>query len=219
MDKQLINSFYQIGIEIDFENIHSFCKFTEAWLAEERDKFKTIYETKLGELTPEEKEKWDQFAIDIHWKLYDVFPILLWTSIFNSAYSLFERHLNDVCKILEKDASIKISLTDLTGKGIERAKIFLTKVIGIANVFDSTEWHEIQNYSKVRNILVHASGELNLTQKKHKEIFDYAKNHQKLIVYPEHPDSDWAKIIVLPGYIYEALIAYRILLGRICQNK
>lgn len=217
MEKQIINSFYHMGIEVDFENIYSYCKFTEAALAQEKDNFFAIYKTKVSKLTPEEKEKFEQFAIEIHWKLYDVFPTLQWTSIFNSAYSIFERYLNDLCTILEKKASTKVSLTDLKGQGIERAKLFLSKIIGITNVFDSTEWNEIQNYSKVRNILVHTSGKLDLTQKKHKEVFDYAKNHLNLILYPEDPESSWAQITILPEYIYEALISYRILLGKICK--
>ena len=119
--------------------------------------------------------------------MYDVFPTLQWTSIFNSAYSLFERHLNDLCGILGKNAATRIELTDLNGQGIERAKIFLSKIVGITYVFASTEWRDIQNYSKVRNIFVHASGKLDLTKEKHKKIFEYAKTKPNLVVYPEEP--------------------------------
>ena len=42
---------------------------------------------------------------------------------------MFEKHLNDVCKILEKETKTEIGLKDLKGQGIERAKIFLSKVL------------------------------------------------------------------------------------------
>ena len=219
MDEQAISTFYHIGIDLDFENIYSFCKFTETAFKQEKDKFYALYKTKLNELKAEEKEKFEQLAIEIHWKLYSIFPELQWNSIFNSAYAMFEKHLNDVCKILEKDTKTEIGLKDLKGQGIERAKIFLSKVVGIKKVFNSPEWNEIQNYSKVRNILVHTSGKLDLTQKNHKNVFDYAKNHSKLFVYPENPNSDWAEINILPEFIYEALISYRILLGKICKSN
>ncbi len=217
MEDQIISTFYHIGIELDFENIYSYCKFTETALEQEKVKFNEIYKTKVSELTAEEKEKFDQFAIEAHWKLHDVFPVFQWSSIFNSAYAMFEKHMNDLCKIFEKNTTKEIGLKDLKGQGIERAKIFLSKVIGIRNVFDSTEWSEIQNYLKVRNILVHTSGKLDLTQKKHKEVFGYAKKHPKLIVYPESSESDSAEITILPEFIYEALICYRIILGKICK--
>lgn len=219
MDKQTISTFYHIGIEVDFENIFSYCKFTEAALAQEKDKFIALHNTEVNKLTPDEKLKFEQLAIEIHWKLYDIFPTLQWTSIFNSAYSLFERHLNDLCTILEKNASTKIGLTDLKGQGIERAKIFLSKITGITNVFDSPEWTDIQNYSKVRNILVHTSGKLDLTKEKHKKVFDYAKKQPNLIVHPEDPESDWSQINILPEYIYDSLLSYRIFLGKICKHN
>lgn len=217
MKKQIISTYYHIGIDLDFENIFSYCKFTEESLEHEKIKLNKNYKKKIGELSPDEKDDFEQFAIEVHWKLHDVFPVFQWTSIYNSAYNMFEKHINDLCKIYEKKRTIKIGLKDLKGQGIERAKIFLSKVIGITNVFDSKEWSEIQDYSKVRNILVHTSGELDLTQKKHKEIFDYAKNHPKLILNHDSPNSDSVQLIILPDFIYEALICYRIILGRICK--
>ena len=217
MKKQIINTFYHIGIEIDFENIYSYCKFTEDALAKEKDNYLAIYKRKEKKLTPKEKEMFKQFAIEMHWKLYDVFPAFQWSSIFNSAYAMFEKHLNDLCKIFEKETSTGVGLKDLKGKGIERAKIFLSKVIGVKNVFDSTEWKEIRNYSKARNILVHASGKLDLTQKNHQEVFRYAKNQPKLFVFHEDPDSDSAQITILPELIYKALMSYKILLVKICK--
>ena len=219
IEKRIINVFYNVGIEVDFENIYSYCKFTEAALAREKDNFSAIYKRKVSKLTAEEKEKFDRFAIEMHWKLHGVFPAFQWSSIFNSAFAMFEKHLNDLCKIFEKETANGIGLKDSKGEGIERAKLFLSKVIGIKNVFDSTEWSEVQNYKKVRNILLHTSGELDLTQKKHKEVFDYAKRQPKLLVYPEDPDSDSAQLTILPELIYETLISYIILLGKICNFR
>lgn len=219
MDEKTINSLYQIGIEIDFENIYSFCKFTEAALLQEKRKFLEIYEAKTSGLTSEEKQNFEQLAIDIDWKLHGVFPALQWASVFASAYSLFERHLNDLCTLLGKDAAVESKLTDFGGQGIERAKEFLSKAVGIAKMFDSAEWNEIQNYSKVRNVLVHTSGRLDLTQRKHKWVFNYARKQPGLMVFPDDSQSDSAEITILPDYIYQALLCYKAFLIRICRNK
>ena len=219
MDKETINSLYQIGIEIDFENIYSYCKFTEAALSEEKRRFREIYEAKTAALTSEEKQSFERFAIDIHWKLHGVFPALQWTSVFASAYSLFERHLNDLCEHLRKDRAIKTKLTDLPRQGIERAKIFLSKVVGITDIFGLDEWANIQNYSKVRNILMHTSGRLDLRQKKHKQVFNYARRQPGMMVFPEDPQSDSAEITVLPDYVYQAIPCYTLFLVRICKSR
>jgi len=219
MKEYIISKLYQIGIEVDFDNIHSYCKFTENSLEQAQSKFKETYNTKLNELTAEEKEEFDQLAIDVQWKLHGVFPIFQWNSIFNSAYNMFEKHLNDLCKILGEQTTNQVGLKDLKGKGIERAKLFLSKVIGITDVFNSTEWSEIQSYSKIRNILVHTSGELDLNQNKHKEVYNYAMNHSKLVVHPEDPEADRGQLTILPEFIYDSLSSYKILLVKICRNS
>jgi hypothetical protein len=95
----------------------------------------------------------------------------------------------------------------------------LSRIVGITNVFDSPEWTDIQNYSKIRNILVHTSGKLDLTKEKHKKIFDYAKKQPNLIVCPEEPELGWSEIKILPEYIYDSLLSYRIFLGKICKHN
>lgn len=217
MEEQLKITFYQTRIEVDFENIYSFCKFTESALEQEKSRFNEIYKAKVSELNAEEKANFDKFLIEVHWKLHDVFPTLQWNSVFNTAYTIFENHMNELCKILTKNTATELSLKDINGQGIERAKIFISKVIGIKSVFNSTEWEEVKAYSKVRNILVHTSGNLDLTQKNHKEIFDYAMNHPRLLLHPKNPDADWAQISILPSFIYDALLSYRIFLDRICR--
>ena len=43
------------------------------------------------------------------------------------------------------------------------------------------------------------------------------KKHPHLIVHPEDSTSEWAQLTLLPDFIYEALLDYRILLGKICK--
>lgn len=217
MKKQVISSFYHIGIDIDFENIYSYCKFTESAMKQEQSKVKEIYDEKINKLTDEDKEIFMQLSIDIHWKLLDVFPVLHWNSIFNSAYALFENHLNELCIIFGKDLKKNECLKDSKGKGIERAKNYLSKVIGIKNIFNSADWQEIQNYSKLRNVLVHTLGKLDLIRHDHKKVFNYARAHSNVTVFPDEPDPNWAEITLKPGIIYDALLSYRIFLGEICK--
>ena len=217
MEEQLQIPFYQMGIEVDFENIFSFCKLMESALKQEKLKFDEIYKTKVSALSEDEKVNFERFLIEVHWKLHDVFPTMQWNSIFNTAYTIFENHMNELCKILAKNTVTELGLKDIKGLGIERAKIFISKVIGIKDVFSSSEWEEIKEYSRVRNILVHTSGNLDLTQRNHKGVFDYAKNHPELLLHLEDPGADFAQISILPGFIYDALLCYRIFLGKICK--
>lgn len=216
MKKQVISSFYHIGIDIDFENIYSYCKFTESAMKQEQSRIKEIYEENINKLTDEDKEFMQQ-SIDIHWKLHDVFPALHWSSIFNSAYALFENHMNELCIIFGKNLKKNEHLKDSKDKGIKRAKNYLSKVIGIKHIFNSADWLEIQNYSELRNVLVHTLGKLDFNCQKHRKVFNYARTHSNIAVFPDESDPNWAEITLKPGIIYEALLSYRIFLGKICK--
>lgn len=220
MHEQIIDVFYHAAIDLDFENIFSYCKFAESSLKQEKEKFHQIYQQKTDQMSDEGKKELEHILIEMHWKLYDVFPNLLWNSVFNTAYATFENHLTSLCNIFEKGATHNIKLGDLSGKGIEKAKIYLSKVIGIKNVFNSTEWEEIKNASKVRNILAHTSGKLDLNNSKHNEVFLYAQNsHHKIIGNLLDPGSKEALIIITPEYIYDTLLNFRIILRKICEFK
>src|SRR5262245_16506411 len=58
-------------------------------------------------------------------------PQTLRTSLFISIYSRVESALDKICKTTAKARKLKIGLTDLKGQGIERAMLYLMKVVGI----------------------------------------------------------------------------------------
>jgi hypothetical protein len=53
---------------------------------------------------------------------------------------------------------LSVELTDLKGDGIERARLYLTKVCEIQFPDGSHEWAEIQKLNNIRNCIVHAEG-------------------------------------------------------------
>jgi len=55
-----------------------------------------------------------------------------------------------------KDLSVE--LKDLRGDGIERARLYLTKVCGVQLPCEGHAWAEIQKLNNIRNCIVHAEG-------------------------------------------------------------
>lgn len=90
----------------------------------------------------------------------DEYANLLRKSCFMSLYSYLESSLNKECELRKKDnAEIKLSLKDIHGTGINRAKIYLVKVLGSNFPFTTNScWEEIQNYRKLRNCIAHNEG-------------------------------------------------------------
>lgn len=71
-----------------------------------------------------------------------------------SLYSKIEKELLEFCdQELELKLLVSASDTEHLGKGIYRAKKFMTQAAGF--VFDTHLWRELQVVGKIRNIFVH----------------------------------------------------------------
>ncbi|MCY7627752.1 hypothetical protein MH206_01695 [Bacillus altitudinis] len=80
---------------------------------------------------------------------------LLRRTTFVEIYFLFEDFMNKKCKLHKELNNSNLSLRDINGQGIERAKIYLTKVCNITEPFKTKEWSNIIEYGKARNAIVH----------------------------------------------------------------
>jgi hypothetical protein len=129
-------------------------------------------------------------------------------SLFNSSYAVFEKNLNYMCEMAGRCVNATITVKDVSGQGIERAKIFLTKIVGIEEPFKSDSWQKIKKYAELRNVLAHASGELDLTKPNHKQVFEYAVKHPSINVR-HNEGSDFGEIALESAIVMEAIEEFR----------
>jgi len=80
-----------------------------------------------------------------------------YSSMFLMAYANFENNLDLICKHMHQMFPYPVKLKDLHGSGIERAKNYLTKIVGFE--LPSEQWGRIfGNFNKIRNVLAHKNG-------------------------------------------------------------
>lgn len=73
-------------------------------------------------------------------------------------YSYLESFLNHLCDYLYKLNNYQVEHTDLRGKGITRARLYLDKIVGVDFNKINSEWESIKNLNLIRNSIVHNSG-------------------------------------------------------------
>jgi len=105
------------------------------------------------------------------------FTNLMRSSFFISLYSYLEAWLNNECRESQmENPHIKISLDDINGAGIYRAKTYLVKVLDTSFPFSNDRnWERIQWFSKIRNCIVHNEGKV-----KDKDLKKYIVNQPEL---------------------------------------
>ena len=75
-----------------------------------------------------------------------------------SLFSVFEASLMELSREVLRTRNFPLSDKDFSGSGLERAKLILSKVGGLAFLFSKNEWRTILNIQVVRNLIAHTGG-------------------------------------------------------------
>ena len=143
-------------IKNDMEHMREFVTASESFLTTEMKTFTKWVDKGAEGLSEKEAEYHYEWHSDTYWQLSEIFPMIQRSSLFISAMSFLESRLNQLCNMLpDKNSPTTIKLNDLKGSGIERAMLFLRKVLELEIDTNSKTWESIRTFQKIRNQLVH----------------------------------------------------------------
>jgi hypothetical protein len=161
-DNPFLNEFFKIDVPLS--NFEKFAKDIEEFLCEK------FLEAALEHENEEENED-NIFSDkdeknDVPWSIFledrflyaSEFPNILRTSLFISCYSFLENQLVMLCKEIHKKRKLALSLSDLSGNGIEKAHKYLKKVAQLEFPDQSKDWNFLRKCNLIRNCLVHNGG-------------------------------------------------------------
>ena len=124
-----------------------------------------LYERSLN-IDKDELLSWERYGYrnDLGASIMQEFPQYQRRSQLIMVISLFEDYLNQLCLSFEKANKLNIVLTDFRGSGIERAKNYLKKGVGIHFPSDSDSWKKILDAQLIRNVVAHNGGHIEENQ-------------------------------------------------------
>ncbi|WP_169237775.1 hypothetical protein [Candidatus Roseilinea sp. NK_OTU-006] len=106
---------------------------------------------------------------------------LLRNSLLVSIYSFTEHSLIDICRFLRRK-DVKVSVSDIKGQNdIDKARIYIAKVLGASFPDNSSEWAQIQTYRRIRNCIVHNDAYIDKGSPDRRPIEQYAKDNANLL--------------------------------------
>lgn len=108
-----------------------------------------------------------------------IFPSILWRTTFLHSYFLLESSLDQICKNIQETEHHTLTLKDISGRGIQRASLYLRKVCKVTIPFDTKYWIELQDFNKIRNSLVHSDG---VVEKTNQDIIKIAANYNGIVL-------------------------------------
>jgi len=151
---------------VKIEEMRRYSHNMEQFLQNERAGIEGRIKQALENSSASARDEISEFYSYRAWQLGETFPELLRESIFVALYFLLESELNSVCRLFQIHGPLKLELEDIAGNGIFRAKAYLEKVAHVDFPDTHPSWSDILNFNRVRNVIVHAQGNLRDANKK-----------------------------------------------------
>lgn len=129
-------------------------------------------------------EQWAMTSGTLHSCRVD---LLTQYSLLLTMVSLLEEAVNTLCRAYYNMNTLDKELTDIKGRGLERAAKYLKDVVGIVGFTSDAQWEYITAIRDARNMVVHNGGRINKDFEKYDK-FDIAYREEDHQLYLEYSD-------------------------------
>lgn len=203
----------ELDFDLDLDFFLGHCTFIKSVFSNEQTILSEKFKDLLNKATEKQKERLYAHFETEQYYVGDLFPTIHWSAMFVAGFNLFEKAINDICKVVHAMSGLNKGLKDESGQGIERAKKYLSKNYNITVPFSIKQWERIATFAKIRNVLSHTAGELDLTQKKHLDILKIARRETEIRIERHDTVFETADIIVDEEFVFNSIRIYREFIG------
>jgi hypothetical protein len=116
------------------------------------------FEQEAKGLTGAELAAYEDYRSDEFFDVEQLFPRLQWNAQYLVVYSNFEHVLQLLCKIVKRRSNFDVSVKDIEGRGVMRARTYLMKVAGVKSPFETSAAQRIKLLNDIRNAIAHQNG-------------------------------------------------------------
>jgi|GEM_PF-3807342 len=148
-------SYFDIGIHIKAEGFAAYLTALNASLQSQRDSLEAVIGRERAGADDETADLILGRHIDEWHQLAVVFPQRFFNTFVVSLCSWLEAELNDLAQAHRRLHPDAMNLNEVAGKGLERARLYLKRVVGIDFPDSRGSWPVIQSVYKIRNAIIH----------------------------------------------------------------
>ncbi len=172
----------------EVRRLKDYLAFSERLLEEEH----RTYLDSLSEDNEQARLRFD-YRRDLGADLAQTFPQYLRSSSLLVLFAIFEENLNHICKALEEHNALRLAISDLSNKGIDRGRNYMSKVAGW-KVPETNDWQELKKIQTIRNIWAHRAGYISPDQSAERKIVEESQ-HLKIESFARD------RIVLEKGYL------------------
>jgi hypothetical protein len=158
-----------------FDQFESYALSLEGMLRRQAASLSVKLEAKVRNMPEPARQDYIDAAAEDYAELQETFPAMFRASLFVMCLADFEHTLNGLAELFQHAKKLELSFKEIRGEGMDRARLYLKKVVRVGFPDDSPLWPQIKAFSALRNVLVHAGGRLPPDHKDRKVIHDLIK--------------------------------------------
>jgi len=134
-------------------------------------------------------------------------------------YAAFEHALDELCAIVKGRSGFTLSVDDLAGKGIVRARSYLSKVAGVHAPFETRAWNSAILLNKIRNAIAHQNGEIKFDPKNKGSLAYQVRSMPNIQLKQIVEGHEYTHIIVDADFVRDAIVTLKTVLTDIASYK
>jgi hypothetical protein len=127
----------------DLDRLHRYTSGVEKFLAAEAKSLDERVTAGSESLSPEDRQEYFEYYAEDFVEVSEELPTILRYSVLIAANSALEQYLDSTCHSHQKVSKSPVALTDIAGKGIQRAYRYLKKVAGIPFPDQDKPWSAV----------------------------------------------------------------------------
>ena len=148
----------------------------------------------LRKLNCADRTEWDILHQERDLQVDFVLPRVLRVPFLVTLFTVYEAAVTEIASHVQKEKGLQISIDDLKGSLLDRAKKYYSNVIELRLSTDNQHWQRIKLLSDLRNAIVHTNGRLDLMSSKRK----------KKILKNDGVSEYWGCIVVDANFLRES---------------
>lgn len=126
------------------------------------------FRDKLRELNCDNEAEWDLLRQERDYQVDFVLPRVLRVPFLVTLFTVYEAAVTEIASLVQRKKGIQISIDDLKGGLLDRAKKYYDSVLHIQLSQDDRNWQRISLLFDLRNSIAHTNGRLDLVNSQRK---------------------------------------------------
>ena len=157
-----------VGVSMELSTLETHIELIEEQITRGEEAAERQFRDKWRELNCDDEAEWDLLRQERDYQVDFVLPRVLRVPFLVTLFTVYEAAVTETAGLVQKKKGIQISIDDLKGGLLDRAKKYYGSVLELELSQDDRHWQRISLLFDLRNSIAHTNGRLDLVNSKRK---------------------------------------------------